>query len=96
MSNVKANRVVGFDEAKNPGDFFFTEPNPHEDGMMRLSFICPCGCGDLCGIRVREDGQHTAAAWGWDKDRDKPTCKPSIAINGEHWHGYLTDGEFVR
>lgn len=58
--NVKAKKVLGYDEAKNQGDFFFSNPGPAEDGMMRLSFLCPCGCGDLCGVRVREDGRQVS------------------------------------
>ncbi len=93
-TSVKANRVAGFDECKQPGDFYITAPNEHEGGMRRLSFRCPCGCGDLCVIRIREDGQHDAQAWGWDKNEDCPTTTPSINISGGHWHGYLRAGVF--
>lgn len=92
---VKATHVPDFDHANDPGDYFITPPNEHEDGMRRLSFKCPCGCGMLAGIRVRNDGQHTAKGWEWNGDEDKPTVKPSIKINNGHWHGYLTDGKFV-
>lgn len=91
---VVAKRVNGFDECKNPGDFWLCGPNPAEDGMRRISFMCPCGCGDICGIRVRNDGVQDGKAWGWNKDDNKPTCTPSININNGHWHGYLTDGVF--
>lgn len=96
---VKANRVPDFDACKNPGDFFITASDAVDSGARRLSFLCPCGCGDLCGIRIREDGQHANACWGWDRNEDQPTCTPSIRIGGsqgsEHWHGYLTKGEFI-
>lgn len=96
-----ANRVANFGECSNPGDFYITEPSDHDFGARRLSFLCPCGCGDLCGIRIRDDGQNIDGAWGWNKDVDKPTTTPSIRISGktpseEHWHGYLTDGVFKQ
>lgn len=95
MSEVTARKVADFDHCEKPGDFYITEPNPHEGGMRRLSFLCPCGCGDLCGIRIRDDGQNVGGAWGWNKDAGKPTTTPSIAIGpNNHWHGYLTDGVF--
>ena len=93
MSDVQANRVADFSAAKNPGDFFVTAFNPHEQ-CRRLSFLCPCGCGDLAGIRIRDDGQQVDGAWSWNRSEDKPTCQPSILIDRGHWHGYLTDGVF--
>lgn len=101
MMSVKANRVADFDSAKNPGDFFLAPPNPAESGTRRLYFLCPCGCGDLAGIRVRDDGQKIYGAWSWNRNADCPDCDPSIDIkdgpagSGSHWHGYLRDGEFV-
>ena len=91
---VHANHVADFDACKNPGDFFLTPPNPAEGGARRLSFICPCGCGALAGIRVRDDGQQLGGAWAWNRDEDKPTCTPSIDIKS-CWHGHLTAGEFI-
>ena len=92
---TKGRRVADYDACTEPGDFYFTPPNPHDGGMRRLSFRCPCGCGTLAGIRVRDDGQRTEPAWGWNRDEEKPTATPSIRIGpGEHWHGYLTDGVF--
>ena len=95
---VKANHVANYDAAKNPGDFFITKRCEHEP-KRRLLFLCPCGCGDLCGISIRDDGQQVDGAWGWNGDEDKPTTTPSILIHGKkigesHWHGYLTEGEF--
>ena len=95
MSPVKANHVADFDACKAPGDFFLTAPNSAENGMRRLSFLCPCGCGSLAGIRVRDDGQNIDGAWGWDRNEDVPTCAPSIQIfGGCNWHGYLKAGVF--
>jgi hypothetical protein len=87
-------RVKGYYECKQVGDFFFTEENVA--GKIRLSFMCPCGCGILAGVTVRSDGKQIEGAWGWNKDFEKPTTTPSIFIepSGNHWHGYLTDGIF--
>lgn len=93
---ITARKVGGFSEAKQPGDFFITAPNVHEGGARRLSFLCPCGCGDLAGIRIRDDGQQMDGAWAWDGNEEQPTCTPSILINKGHWHGYLTAGVFVE
>ena len=92
---VQARKVQDYDHCEKTGDFFLTPPNKHEGGARRLSFICPCGCGELAGIRVRDDGHNIDGAWGWDKNEDQPTCTPSIRIDGEHWHGHLTAGVFV-
>ena len=94
MSDVSAKRVADFNACVSPGDFYITEPNPHEGNTRRLSFLCPCGCGDLCGIRIRGDLKNEGGAWGWNGNFDKPTTTPSIAVNGNHWHGFLTDGVF--
>jgi hypothetical protein len=93
MNDVIARRVANFDACESPGDFFLTESNPHDSGMRRLSFLCPCGGGHLAGVRIRADGQNDGQAWGWNKNEDKPTVTPSIAVN-QCWHGYLTDGVF--
>lgn len=92
---IKANRVADFEACKAAGDFYITEPNPAENGMMRLSFLCPCGCGELCGIRIRSDGKENGAAWGWNLDGVNPTCTPSIEVKPAHWHGYLKNGFFT-
>lgn len=91
---VKANRVADFDACKNPGDFFITSPDQNDKNRRRLSFLCPCGCGALAGVRVRDDGQEVDGAWGWNRDEDRPSTTPSILIMPDHWHGYLTDGVF--
>ena len=92
MSNeVTARRVADYDACEHPGDFFLTTPDA--EGVRRLSFLCPCGCCSLCGIRIKT-GEKTAAAWQWDGNEDKPTTTPSININRGHWHGYLTSGVF--
>ena len=95
MSEVQGHHVENFDACKNPGDFFFTPPNPAEAGARRLSFLCPCGCGDLCGVRVRDDGLNKDGSWGWNLSEECPTVSPSIRIiGGCNWHGHLVAGVF--
>lgn len=94
---TKANRVLDDDIANllNAGDFYWTGM---KDGKIsRMMFVCPCGCGDICGVTVKP-GCETG--WDWDGNLDCPTLKPSILISnsrgeGEHWHGFLTGGRFV-
>jgi hypothetical protein len=51
-------------------------------------------------IRHRRDS--TRPVWQWNGNRERPTATPSLLIYqlnergqriGEHWHGWLTDGE---
>lgn len=98
---VQSHRVLDYSHTKNPGDFFITSAGG--DGVRGLLFLCPCGCGDLCGIRVNDSGTTESNCWAWDRNFDAPTCTPSIEILGKlqddgsfpwHWHGYLTNGIF--
>lgn len=89
MSEVKANRLpadCSIDELVKPGNFRWSG-----DPVKRLTFGCPCGCGDIAGIEVKPENP---SGWDWNGDLDKPTVTPSILINRDHWHGYLTDGVF--
>jgi hypothetical protein len=90
---VKANRVDGddIDGLKNPGDFRWTGISNDGGPPGRMMFVCPCGCGDLCGVTLKP---VVPTGWEWNRDFDKPTLTPSILINRGHWHGYLTDGVF--
>lgn len=94
MPDVQAHKVDDYQACKNPGDFFLTPPNEHEGGARRLSFLCPCGCGTLAGIRVNDQGTQENHCWAWDRNEESPTCTPSILIDHGHWHGYLTGGIF--
>ncbi|EJL21880.1 DUF6527 family protein [Novosphingobium sp. AP12] len=67
-----------------------------------ILFGCPCGCGQMMSISIAEGG--SGQTWSWNGNEGAPTTTPSILIYqleegtgarvGEHWHGYLTDGEF--
>ncbi len=88
-------KVNNFDECKQTGDWYFTDASA-ESHYRRLSFLCPCGCGMLAGVRVRADGQNDGVSWGWNQSEEKPTTSPSIDINSGHWHGYLVNGVFQK
>jgi hypothetical protein len=67
-----------------------------QDGQIAvLHYACPCGCGD-CGsvpVKVGYGGPH----WVWSGDLVNPTLTPSIQkTTGCRWHGYLTNGEWIR
>ncbi len=80
-----------------PGAFAFTDYGDNEDGA--ILFRCPCGCGALQSVHFV--GRR---AWVWDGNREAPTVTPSVLIyqhgeggkiTGEHWHGFLTAGQWV-
>lgn len=91
-----------------PAETFDTDrvPAGHSEfcqGDKSLLFGCPCGCGDLRAVDL-EPGEGRRPRWQWDGNRERPTLTPSI-LNyqmaegtgeriGEHWHGFLTAGEF--
>lgn len=102
-NTVKANRVGGDEhsiaELKEPGDFRWSGGH--------MTFVCPCGCGGICGITVKPD---VPSGWNWNGDLDRPTTSPSIRVFPSRnqtpggadpdytpckgWHGYLTNGVF--
>jgi hypothetical protein len=80
-----------------PGSYKFYRHHgePESIGPAGIHFVCPCGCGDVCGIAFRNYKDQKGPIWTWDGSRDEPTCTPSILrIGGCAWHGYLTDGVF--
>ncbi len=65
-----------------------------------FSFRCPC-CGEHWGsVRFQRPG--VPGGWQWDKNLQRPTVNPSIALSigdgqggaAEHWHGHLVAGEW--
>jgi hypothetical protein len=106
MSEVKANRVAGWDDLKRPGDFCYTEQYGNPFG--RITFYCPCGACDkflACSIPIVK-GSKQIDAWEWDGNEDAPTLTPSIFRHVDiaahddkpahkcEWHGFLTNGVF--
>jgi Family of unknown function (DUF6527) len=90
--DIQGHLVEGYDQAKNPGDFWWSQ--------TRLTFRCPCGCGDVGGIAVEKDmddrdGNHPI--WKWDGNKELPTIVPSIRfMSGCKWHGNLIEGIFKK
>lgn len=61
------------------------------DDVQGLAIKCP-GCGRESYLPT--DG-GPGPNWNFDKNREKPTLKPSVYSKGCcGWHGYLTAGEW--
>ena len=80
------------------GEFVYFSFHGPDAGIL---FGCPCGCGEMKSVSFRSERRPL---WQWDGNREKPTLTPSINILqlddagnriGEHWHGWLTAGEFL-
>lgn len=90
---------MDFDGPVPAGVFeYYDGPGP-DAGLL---FGCPCGCGDMRSVKFRTN-EGRRPTWDWDGNRDRPTLTPSILIYqmdetgkiiGEHWHGYLTAGDW--
>lgn len=81
---------------------FYTQYGDAEKQPAGILFGCPCGCGSLFSIGF-DTHESRRPRWHWDGNRERPSTTPSILIYqcddsgnrvGEHWHGYLTAGEF--
>lgn len=80
--NMKANKVLGWDECTDKGDYFFSHDKES------ILFMCPCGCGQIRTVPTKR--------WNWDGNEDSPTLSPSIQVLNEcKWHGFLTNGEWI-
>lgn len=80
-------------------EYYVASGTPGEAGLL---FGCPCGCGELKTVGF-DTHESARPRWHWDGNRAVPTLTPSILIYqlneqgekaGEHWHGFLTAGEF--
>jgi hypothetical protein len=104
-NSVQAQLAENFSEVEDRGDvppglFQFCD-SYGGDKDVALMFGCPCGCGEVSVVHLKPMDDHPV--WTWDGDREHPTLTPSILIhqlddkgnkNGEHWHGFLTGGQF--
>ncbi|MDE2434752.1 MAG: hypothetical protein KGM49_00695 [Sphingomonadales bacterium] len=86
-----------------PGLFhYYTAYADEGHAKAGILFGCPCGCGSLFHIGF-DTHEAKSPRWHWDGNVETPSCTPSILIYqmndkgeriGEHWHGFLTAGEF--
>jgi hypothetical protein len=84
-------RVTSFEEIEKIGDFYYDEncihigiavPSEQEPGYQ------------FVWIPIAH--RHEAPGyWYWSGNRDKPTLKPSLGVDG-HWHGYVNAGQLVE
>lgn len=74
------------------------------NGERQLVFWCP-GCDGPHSFRVAPDAaphREKAPVWGWNGDRERPTCTPSLLVwkdvPAKRCHLFLTDGalKFLR
>lgn len=86
------------------GHFHYYNANDATEGEppAGMLFGCPCGCGELKSVGFRP--RAARPSWEWDGNVQTPTLSPSINIlqfdnagnrAGEHWHGWLRNGEFL-
>lgn len=65
---------------------------------------CPCGCADLLSVPFRNPLDGGPSVYpdgkGWQRTGDTfeaLTLTPSIQrVGGCAWHGFLTNGEFIK
>ena len=62
-----------------------------------ILFRCPCGCGNLGQLPLRNRDSRRRPSWNWDGNRDRPTLTPSVNCTGFPcgWHGWLREGVWV-
>lgn len=93
---VQSERVHRFEDLKKSGQFMLTS-RAGTTAHTGLLAVCPCGCGEFCGISfdVPEAAGLHGPKWKWDGNEEAPTITPSIRrIDGCKWHGWLTAGVF--
>lgn len=69
--------------------------NGTDGKTVSLAFACPCGCGNVGMLPVR-DG-FSRPKWNWDGSLDAPTLTPSVLrLTPCAWHGHLIKGVWTR
>lgn len=94
QTSVRAVPADTFEEADkaNPTPGAFEVLEELGQAKKSLLYICPCGCGELRSIPIRE-GVKVERAWEWNGNLTVPTVKPSIRhLSGCRWHGFLENG----
>lgn len=92
-----------------PGAFFYTyymDAEQQRIDDIGIVHSCPCGCGLLSGVSLKEFPMSKLPKWTISGPREAPTLNPSVGIfaqgkntrsaeveaDGYHWHGYLRAG----
>ena len=85
-------------KAGPPGGVKFQQPDPEFGDPWGIMFQCPCGCGNLGWLPVRNPENVTHPSWEWNGDKQRPTLNPSVYNTGMpcKWHGWLRSGEWVQ
>lgn len=103
-ASVPAKLVEDLDGAP-PGAFeFYSYGGKIADAGIIIK--CPCGCpAEIAMPFKRWNETDERPVWQWDGNRERPTATPSLLIYqlaegtgervGEHWHGFLTAGEWI-
>ncbi|WP_337137672.1 DUF6527 family protein [Sphingomonas aquatica] len=102
-ASVPAVLVENLDDAP-AGAFEFYTMGRGERTIGGIILKCPCGCGTATAMPFRRASDEDAwPVWSWDGNEQTPTATPSLLIYqlneagqivGEHWHGFLTAGEW--
>jgi len=83
-----------FRERKVAGSIHCTDPD--EFGEVDFWYCCPCGCSSVfplsAGLKFKPP---SGPSWEWNGSKEKPTLIPSVN-HENHWHGWLTDGEWKK
>ena len=77
------------DKPEQPGDFTIQTVTGIGQAGHRLVVWVP-GAPHAIAIPLHQ-GTPEGPAWGWDGSTEKPTCQPSINVQGI-WHGYMRAG----
>lgn len=105
--NVPMRRVAGFEQATQPGDFWFQTRvtiseyrtvEPHE-GVRPSDIWFKDNRGRFHRVSINPEKMSNGAGWDWDGDWEKPTLSPSILSSFDKdnqrvvlWHGYVRGG----
>lgn len=83
----------GIDDLENVGDFCWrgTELKP----VLVLMIPLASPAGKVMSRWTIDHKNHCNASWSWDRNKSKPTLKPSLHAIGI-WHGHVKAGMLVE
>lgn len=62
-----------------------------QDEIVGLLFVCPCGCGSIGDLSIKEG--YGGSVWRHNGDFEHPTLEPSVQKTSPcRWHGFLERG----